>query len=271
MLSKESVDQIRNNGFLRIPSYLGGYELHKLQREIAEFNEKYYTEANLESGKAYPSDSTDTRTSNAYLIGNGVSSISHIDMTMEDDYPVVDIIHSDWLMALGQLHNCPTDYLIDTTTLLNMQEYKSGSKPVPPHQDGHYLDFDCNEDGSMTVREALVPRYVGVITIYNENLEGTVLTEVDSGIEFRPKSMAGDLIIFDNVRFLHSVPMLSRPRAMVGLRNWHFVPYLYTQTRTGPLKNKVGEFFEGYITEIDQFDAEGYYFDGGSVYEEAPF
>ena len=80
------------------------------------------------------------------------------------------------------------------------------------------------------------------------------------------------MIIFDNVRFTHEVPMLTRKRSMVGIRNWTNNPYHYTQERgNNKIKNTVGEFFHGYIEKVTSKQAEDLFLRDGKPYDSAPF
>ncbi len=279
MLSKEYVEQLKEDGFVTLQDYLGGYELGKIRAEISCMNEMHYNEENLKSGVAYPSDSTETRTSNAYLIGNGGCYFPHINLQMHEYYGI-DSILNDWnsLISIMEGHaptvGISTNHydVSDSSTMINFQEYREASKPVPPHMDGHYLEYTCNDDGTMSVTEALVPNFVGVLVLHNENDNdvGTVLVEVDTGKRIPVQAAAGDFVIFDNIRFTHEVPSLEKPRAMLGLRNFTYKPYRFTQKRVAPLKSYVGSFFEGYIERIGDKDAVEAWVES-SGYEEAPF
>ncbi len=279
MLSKEYINKLNEDGFIIIKDYCGGYELGKLGSEIACMNETQYTQENLKSGLAYPSDSTDTRISNAYLIGNGGCYFPHINLRMHE-YFAIDSILDDWNFLVAVMEgDAPTvgistnHYDVsDSSTMINFQEYQGASKPVPPHMDGHYLEYECNDDGTMSITEALIPNYVGVLVLRNDNDNdaGTVLVEIDTGKRIPVEAAAGDFVIFNNIRFTHEVPMLEKPRAMLGLRNFTYKPYRFTQKRVAPLKSYVGDFFEGYIERIGDKDAiEAWVQSSG--YEDAPF
>lgn len=271
MLSNKYAHKLIVDGFVVVPNYLSEFEIAKVAKEISTMNEREYTEDNLSSGIAYPSDSTETRTSNAYLIGNGNCYFPHINLLFKD-YPVIENILDDWNSLVAQMEGgVHYEQVADTSTLINFQEYKEESKPVTPHMDGHYLDFNISEDGEMSVTEALIAKYVGVVTLYNENDGGTVLTEVDSGEVHSPELGAGDMIIFDNVRFLHSVPTLKKNRSMLGLRNFTFSPYRFTQKRVAPVKTHIGNFFSGYMKQINDSEAAMDWVNHDTGYDEAPF
>jgi hypothetical protein len=73
-----------------------------------------------------------------------------------------------------------------------------------------------------------------VFTLRNDNVgdevEGTVLREVSTNKVINTLSRPGMVLIFDNIRFRHSVPELKKPRKMVGLRSWDVSPAYFLDT-----------------------------------------
>ena len=275
MLNNNQIKELKNNGFVVI-QYLdiNSDDASDFQEEINIFNNKHYTKDNLSSGSAYPSDSSETRTSNAYLVSEAAEQgvIPHISVNVIDQVNIM-CLHRDWTTFLGQM-NRSTSYFSPKgeVSLVNMQEYRGQSTAVCPHQDGMYFKMFNKEDGTFSITEALIAEYVGVLVLTNEGLSGTILREVDTGIEFHPTVEEGELIIFDNVRFTHEVPMLTRKRSMVGIRNWTNNPYHYTQERgNNKIKNTVGEFFHGYIEKVTSKKAEDLFLRDGKPYDSAPF
>lgn len=275
MLNNNQIKELKNNGFVVI-QYLdiNSDDASDFQEEINIFNNKHYTKDNLSSGSAYPSDSSETRTSNAYLVSEAAEQgvIPHISVNVIDQVNIM-CLHRDWTTFLGQM-NRSTSYFSPKgeVSLVNMQEYRGQSTAVCPHQDGMYFKMFNKEDGTFSITEALIAEYVGVLVLTNEGLSGTILREVDTGIEFHPTVEEGELIIFDNVRFTHEVPMLTRKRSMVGIRNWTNNPYHYTQERgNNKIKNTVGEFFHGYIEKVTSKQAEDLFLRDGKPYDSAPF
>ena len=275
MLNNNQIKELKNNGFVVI-QYLdiNSDDASDFQEEINIFNDKHYTKDNLSSGSAYPSDSSETRTSNAYLVSEAAEQgvIPHISVNVIDQVNIM-CLHRDWTTFLGQM-NRSTSYFSPKgeVSLVNMQEYRGQSTAVCPHQDGMYFKMFNKEDGTFSITEALIAEYVGVLVLTNEGLSGTILREVDTGIEFHPTVEEGELIIFDNVRFTHEVPMLTRKRSMVGIRNWTNNPYHYTQERgNNKIKNTVGEFFHGYIEKVTSKQAEDLFLRDGKPYDSAPF
>ena len=275
MLSNNETKELKSNGFV-ITQYLdiNSDDASDFQEEINLFNNKHYTKDNLSSGSAYPSDSSETRTSNAYLVSEAAEQgvIPHISVNVIDQVNIM-CLHRDWTTFLGQM-NRSTSYFSPKgeVSLVNMQEYRGQSKVVSPHQDGMYFKMQDNPDGTFSITEALIAEYVGVLVLANEGSSGTILREVDTGIEFHPTVKEGELLIFDNVRFTHAVPMLTQKRSMVGIRNWTNNPFHYTQERgDNKIKSTVGEFFNGYIQKVTSQQAEDLFLRDGKPYGSAPF
>jgi hypothetical protein len=240
-----------------LPYLTDELEREDMSKEIVRYNEEHYTQENLDSGIAYPSDNSSNRTSHAYL-ANGQSR-----------YPLISGFLYDWDVFLD------IDLDEDNMSLINFQSYRGDSSPVYPHQDGHYLDFEVLSEGDMKVKEALVPQYVGVLVVHNDNKSGgTVLTTANGSTSMNMNLPAGSMLIFDNVKFLHSVPAMEKSRSIIGIRNFLHNPYMYSQEIKNaegvPLKHTIGEFFEGYINQISSSVAKSIYEDA-RTYEEAPF
>ena len=177
----------------------------------------------------------------------------------------------DWNTFLGQMSNS-ADVPRETISLVNMQEYRGQSKAVPAHQDGMYFKMHDLDEGAFGITEALIAEYVGVLVLTNKGTSGTILREIDTGIMFHPTVKEGEMIIFDNVRFTHEVPMLTHKRSMVGIRNWTHNPYHYTQERgVSKTMNNVDGFFSGYVRKISSAQAVDLFLSDGKPYSEAPF
>ena len=282
MLDKNEVEKLKNQGFVVIPYLdIDKGENIEFEEEIWEFNGRNYTDKNLKSGVAYPSDSSDTRESNAYLVSQYKSKSENWN-TRHNPIPSIALVNwcdqnllylvKDWNTFLGQMSGKP-DEVHETVSLINMQEYLGYSKSVPPHQDGMYFKMHDMEFGNFGVTEALMAEYVGVLVLTNEGVAGTMLVEVGSGLTFFPNVKEGEMLIFDNIRFTHEVPPLVHKRSMVGIRNWNHSPYHYTQDRLdSKLTHTVGNnFFEGYIRKVTTEEAENLFVRDGKPYETAPF
>jgi hypothetical protein len=120
--------------------------------------------------------------------------------------------------------------------MFNFQRYLGASKPVAEHYDGHYLQYTKVSPTEFRLHRGLLPRYVIVATLENENTEGvtgTVLRDCLTGETHSPPSRPGDFLLFDNIRFRHSVPRLENPRVMVGMRCFDSSPVLFQDEMNG--------------------------------------
>jgi hypothetical protein len=254
MLTNEQIDLLKEQGFIRVTDMLNQEEIDFMMGIMSEFRDDYYTDDNLKSRVAYLSDSSETRISNAFMVTTGETSLPAINV---NDRPILASLLNDYQALLSAMAGDKRfNGAQDTRCMLNMQEYFSGSKPLPAHFDGEYLD--CNTEGTegaILIKEALIASYVAVFTLHNKNTHGAILTDIVTGDRMQMESQAGDFIIFDNKKFLHEVPELEQPRAMFGFRNFDFEPTLYTGRYTPgsiPTSNKC---FTGYTRSVSTNEA----------------
>ena len=187
---------------------------------------KYHTEENVRNRISYPSDVSETRISNAYMVSTGRSPLPHVRIGSSENIHLMDII-DDFQMLVAQASNSTSDETTNTRCMLNVQTYESKSKPVPWHMDGEYFQTIGN---STRLVEGLVPAYVAVYTVENEGIKGTEILDMETDEEISIDSFPGDMLIFSNTRMLHSVEELDDKRMIFGLRNFDHNPYHYNQT-----------------------------------------
>jgi hypothetical protein len=253
MLDKYQLGELKSKGYLRVPDYLDHNEISDMMNLMYCWRNDYYDDENLKRRVAYLSDSSSTRISNAYMVSNGNSPLPHIESEDETLNSLID----DYQFILAQMSSKPDTNPSDTRLMLNMQEYKSKSKPVPWHFDGEYLDFNSDDvKDKLEVIQALVPQYVVVYTLYNDNKYGTKIKNIISKKEQLIKSKGGDMLIFDNTAFLHSVPELAKSRAMFGFRNFDYQPKLYSQQYDPDSTATINDCFSGYSKSISTLEAE---------------
>ena len=254
MLNELELLELNTKGYIRIPNFLSKVEISIMMETMVLFRDNYYTQKNIRDRIAYLSDTSETRISNAFMVSTGNSPLPHISV---DTNSILGDIIDDYQTIIKQLHPVLWESH-DTRLMMNMQEYKEASKPIPWHFDGEYLD--CNSEdttGKITVVEGLIPRYIGVYTLYNENTHGTSIKSLHTGEEFSVESEAGDFFIFDNTAFLHSVPELKKDRAMFGFRNFDYVPYHYSQDYSIGTMVVNHECFHGYTKRVTTLQAQG--------------
>ena len=246
MLNENEILELNTKGYIRIPNFLSKSEIEFMLEAMVFYRDKYHTQANIRNRIAYLSDTSETRISNAFMVSTGDSPLPHISVYGS----VLGNIIDDYQTIMRQLSPVFSDPR-DTRLMMNMQEYKEASKPIPWHFDGEYLD--CNSestDGSIQVVEGLIPRYVAVYTLYNKNDFGTSVKNLHTGNEFSVESEAGDLFIFDNITHHHSVPELKKDRAMFGFRNFDHNPYHFSQDYSMGSTVVSNDCFNGYAHRI---------------------
>jgi hypothetical protein len=220
--------QLTQEGYAYLPAVFDTLFLQALERECDEMAARHYRVENIDRHAAYLSDNTPTRTSHAMMISRGPSPLptaSHEGLSAVERFLR---FHDEVLGAL-----LGAEVPASSRSMLNWQTYLSGSKPVTEHFDGEYLDYRKDEDGGFTLHEGLLPRLVVILTLSNQNegeLQGTVLRDTVTGKEASPPSRPGDVLVFDNVRMRHNVPMLEKPRRMAGLRSFDFRAVHFART-----------------------------------------
>jgi hypothetical protein len=233
-----AVADLRSKGYHQAELITDAAELASLEEQLKALKQTHYYEQNLERHAVYLSDKTETRESHAMMISREVS-----------DLPFVT--HFGGLVEkLLEFHDSVVGAIVGkkypgtARSMLNFQEYHAGSKPVAEHYDGEYLKYEKLSPTEFKLKEGLLPRYVMVFTVRNENVgeehEGTFLRDANTGEEVKPTSRPGQVLIFDNIRFRHSVPELKKPRLMCGLRSFDFEPAYFTtgeHVPEGMLKN----------------------------------
>ena len=256
MLNNEQITQLKQNGYIRVENMLDKGEINFMMNIMHDFREDFYTEELLKRRVAYLSDSSETRISNAFMVTTGETDLPAIRV---DDYTGLASILNDYQTLLQALAGDRRSRgAVDTRCMLNMQQYFAGSKPIPWHFDGEYLDLNdtYNTDDAIVINEMITAKWVAVYTLENDNFTGATLKDIVTGEQIEMSSAAGDFIMFDNTKFLHSVRELKQPRAMFGFRNFDYEPYLYTNTYTSDAVPTKNECFTGYVKQISTQEAE---------------
>lgn len=221
-----AVADLQTKGFHQSILITDAQELVALEEQLRALKSTHYYERNLERHAVYLSDKTATRESHAMMIARGqpeLPFVTHFGGTVEKLLEFHDGV-------IGQLVGKKVP---DTArSMLNFQEYHAGSKPLAEHYDGEYLKYDKISPTEFKLKEGLLPRYVMVFTVKNENVgevvEGTVIRDTVTNEVTNCQSRPGQVLIFDNLRFRHAVPELKKPRFMCGLRTFDFEPAYFT-------------------------------------------
>lgn len=252
MLTTPQANCMADNGYCLVPKLYGHQQLDQLQTECEALIKRYYTKDELMKHSVYPSDSSESRISHALMIAQGESELPKID---HSSYAAVDQFLRDHNQLLSQITG--KDVAPSSRCMLNYQKYFSGSKPVGEHFDGEYLRTKRSEDGvEFTLVEGILPRYVAVLVVENENEgKGIELVNNDKKEIIQPELHAGDLVIFDNITLRHRVPRLDKPRTSIGVRNFDHVPFHFALNEQEFLTGDYSKIAEGWVSENVDCDA----------------
>lgn len=245
-LTPSQLKTLQQEGYLRIPSAYGAEDLAQLKVDSEAMIERFYTREELDNHSVYPSDSTETRVSHAFMISEGESEFPRVD---HSDFPMISRFLSDYNRWLGDI----TDELVPAGArcMLNYQNYFSGSKPVAEHFDGEYLKTQRATDTvEFKLLEGILPRYVALLVVANENEgRGIELLDHNKGEIHRPKLNPGDLVVFDNINLRHRVPTLELPRTSIGIRSFDHLPLHFAATEAEFIDGDYTEIAEGWVSK----------------------
>lgn len=223
--SNKNIIELINNGYTKIP-LLDSTEIEQLINECEELHDKYDNKKNEQLGVSYPSKGHEKKK----------SVIVMVSPEKNDDLPSTDEVgplFKEYLRYNNDIISRVTGISIPQTSryMINYRKYLGETDPVFEHFDGEYLKGFVDEPNYHFFEEALLPRYVALLTLQGggEN-EGAIITNVASGEEITPSCVVGDMLIFDNIRFKHYVPKLIKPRILLGVRNFDFLPFHYVLT-----------------------------------------
>jgi hypothetical protein len=241
---------LEKDGYFRIPNLFDPNIASDIKKEIDLNIENNYNEENLGKNAVYISDKSVGRESHAMMVAQGESKLPSV------------VLHGKILQEmLGFhnyiLHNLTGERVLDSSrSMMNFQLYSGKSKPVAEHYDGHYMQYDKISPTEFRLRKGVLPRYVMVFNIANENkgdIQGTHFRNVETGETFAPPANPGSFIIFDNLKVRHWVPELTEPRIMLGFRNFDHCP-VYFVDKEPPRTDCYNELKDannpGYITDI---------------------
>lgn len=246
MLSAAQIKSMKVHGYCKLEGLYSPELLKQLKDESETLIERYYNPAELEKHSVYPSDSSDSRVSHAIMISEGESELPRVD---HNDLPAMKA----FLKEHNQMLKAFTGKTVPASArcMLNYQNYYEGSKPVAEHFDGEYLRAMKEEEGiEFNLIEGILPRYVAVLVLANENDgKGVELIDGEKGEVIQPGLRPGDLVIFDNIRMRHRVPTLEKPRTTIGLRNFDHIPLHFARTESDFLDGDYRRIPEGWVSE----------------------
>lgn len=238
-------------GYVKFESLYTQEQIDALKKETEQLVEKTYTKEELEKHSVYPSDTTDSRVSNAVMVSEGESTFPKVE---HREFAQISSFLTDHNELLSELTE--TKVSGASRCMLNYQNYFEGSKPVGEHFDGEFLKTARNVDGiEFKLLEGIIPRYVSLIILANGNDgKGVELLDKDNHHLYQPKLSPGDVVIFDNIKLRHRVPTLEKPRTSIGLRNFDHMPLHFADSENEQLNGNYFKLSEGYFSkDVDCF------------------
>lgn len=220
--NNKNLIELMTLGYTRI-SLMDEKMVNELIDECEILHDKYNNEEFESVGVTYPSKGHENKKSVIIMVSpednNDLPSISDLGPIFKKY-----ILYNNDILSRVTGISVP----MDSRYMINYRKYLGGTEPVFEHFDGEYLQGFIDEPNYHFFDEALLPRFVSLLTLSGGgNSEGAVLTNVVSGEEINSNCGVGEMLIFDNIKFKHRVPKLIKPRILLGIRNFDFLPYHY--------------------------------------------
>jgi hypothetical protein len=90
--------------------------------------------------------------------------------------------------------------------MFNVGRYPERCGAMNPHYDGELFDYEVVPDEGNVVRNAIRPHRVALLTLRNDSIAGGTRLHDPSDRIVTTNTRAGDLLVFDNLFYRHSVP-----------------------------------------------------------------
>jgi len=240
-----------DKGYTQI-QLLDEQEISEIIQECEEIHDKYNNDEFEKKGATYPSKGHEKKKSVIVML------------SQEDNKTLPSI--SDIGPVMKKYLKFNSDILFKTTGIqvplytrymINYRKYLGETDPVFDHFDGEYVDGFIDEPSYHFFNEALLPRFVSLLTLKGGGqLEGPTLTNVITGHEINCSCVPGEVFIFDNIKFKHRVPKLIKPRTLLGLRNFDFLPIHYVLEPIDGYTSLGDKINHGYIRPVGCKEAE---------------
>jgi len=220
--TNKNLIELINNGFTKL-TLLQEEEVSQLISECEKLHEKYENKKNEEIGLTYPSKGHAKKKSLIIMVSPEKNDV----LPSTDE---IGPLFKDYIRYNNDILSRVTGISVpqDSRYMINYRKYLGETEQVFEHFDGEYLKGFIDEANYHFFDEALLPRYVALLTLHGGGeREGAIITNVASGEEINIVCNVGDMLIFDNIRFKHHVPKLIKPRTLLGVRNFDFLPFHY--------------------------------------------
>ena len=245
---KEFANEVNSNGFGIIRNYVDETDIDNAI-DLCSMLTDMYSEQGLYDRLFYKREESHNRQGDAVMVS----------LKRSEELPSIEL-KTDLLLDYNDIIGELTGKKVNETSrsMMNIQQYFEESLPVWDHYDGMFFDFHHGEtdkygENPLIVDNGLLPRYVMVVVLTNENDgKGTYVRKHDSDERIDVELHPGDMIVFDNINMRHGVPALEHPRMMLGFRNFDHEPYHFVTKETDGYEPLHDEINPGYIRAINE-------------------
>lgn len=180
---------------------------------INDFIDAAYTEANIRAHRAHVYEyGLDSEAFSFALHCPGSPETDHLPGFRLDELPEeVARLTEQVVETLG---------LERGRVLWNVGRYCPDSQPLPPHFDGELFDFTPDATDGNKVHSGIRPREVALLTLRNETEACHTTLHDQEGKVLETRMRPGEMIVFDNVAYMHGVPTTGPSRAGASGRRW---------------------------------------------------
>jgi len=161
------------------------------------------------------------------------------------------------LMRLQMQYNDILSYFFgedmsDTKSLMNWQRYRQGGdNALPFHVDSEFFKGQWDKD-YIDLEDGLIPRFVMVMITENENAGAGLQIKGKDGEVSNLELNPGDMVIFDNTKMLHGVPVSTpNKRSMVGFRNFEAYPLYFNKVEFDGSQPYENGHIKGFAETVD--------------------
>lgn len=186
-------------------------ECERLIGEINAFIADAYDRANAIARRSYVYEFTSMETFAFALHCPGSPETRHLPGFADEELP----------HPIASLTREVTDRLAlkRGRVLFNVGRYFEGCGPIVPHYDGELFEHTVVPRVSHVVRSGIRPWQVAILTLRDDTTTGGTRLHDSAGNVIEPPMQVGDLLVFDNTLYRHSVPdPLGPPASRTGAR-----------------------------------------------------
>jgi hypothetical protein len=232
MKKRDSViADLKQNGYVIFRHAIDEHEAQKIKKDAIELR-NFYSEELVQERMFYRREESHNRQGDAIMVTDSTgASLPNLNINIYPEISKWLAVYNDIIEAAIGREAMKPAY---RRSMMNIQQYFENSFEVVDHYDGEFISYHHEKDSItdenvLMVDKALLPQYVMVLILENENAngKGTYVRKHDSDERIDVELFAGDVLIFDNINMRHGVPALDKPRMMIGFRNFDFYPMYF--------------------------------------------